>query len=84
MFLKARVLWIMKFKSFLNRTSLNHSPKWFSPLVCVPKKNGDVHLCVDKRKANTTSIRNYCPIPTLDEILYKVSGAKIFSKLDLA
>ena len=36
------------------------------------------------RKANTTSIRNYYPIPTLDEMLYKVSGAKIFSKFDLA
>ena len=59
------------------------SPKWVSPLVWVPK-NGDVRLCVDMRKANTAIIRNYFPIPTLDEILYKVNGAKIFSKLDLA
>ena len=36
------------------------------------------------RKANTAIIRNYYPIPTLDEILYEVNGAKIFSKLDLA
>ena len=48
------------------------SPKWISPLVCVPKKNGDVRLCVDVRKANTAIIRNYYPILTLDEIRYEV------------
>ena len=42
-----------------------------------------VRLCVDMRKANTAIIRNYYPILTLDEILYEVNGAKIFSKLDL-
>ena len=63
---------------------VNSSPEWVSPLVCVPKKNGNVRLCVEMRKANTEIIRNYYPIPTLDEILYEVNGAKIFSKLDLA
>ena len=63
---------------------VNSSPEWVSPLVCVSTKNGDVRLCVDMRKANTAIIRNYYPIPTLDEILYEVNGAKIFSKLDLA
>ena len=60
------------------------SPEWLSPLVCVPKKNWDVRFCADMRKANTAIIRNYYPIPTLDEILYEVNGAKILSKLDLA
>lgn len=43
----------------------------------------DVHLCVDMRKAYTAIIKNYYPIPTLDEVLYEVNGAKILSKLDL-
>ena len=60
------------------------SPKWVSPLVCVPKKDADVRLCVDMRKANTVIIRNYYLTFTLDEILYEVNGAKIFSKFDLA
>ena len=46
------------------------SPRWVSSLVCVPKKDGDVCFCIDRRKANTDIIRNYFPIPTLDEILY--------------
>ena len=59
------------------------SPKSFSPLLCV-LKTGNVRLFADILKANTSIIRNYYPIPTLDEILYVVNGAKIFSKLDLA
>ena len=35
-------------------------------------------------KANAVIIRNYFPIPKLDEILYEIDGAKIFSKIDLA
>ena len=60
---------------------VNSSPEWVSLLVCAPKRNGDARLCVDMRKANTAIIRNYYPIPTLDEILYEVNGAKIFSKI---
>ena len=63
---------------------VNSSPEWVSSLICVPKRNGNVRLCVDTRRANTKIIRYYYPIPTLDEILYEVNGAKIFSKLDLA
>ena len=63
---------------------VNFSSEWVSPLVFVPKKNGNVPMCVDMRKTNTAIIRNYYPIPTLDEILYDVNGAKIFNKLDLA
>ena len=62
---------------------MNSSPEWVFYSVCFPKRNGDVRLCVDICKANTAIIRNYFPIPMLDQILYEVNGAKIFSKLDL-
>ena len=64
--------------------TVNSLSKWVCPLVCVPRENGDIHLCVDMRKDNTVIIRNYYPISRLDEILYEVFGAKIISKLDLA
>ena len=60
------------------------SPKWVSLLVCVPKKNEDVHLCVDMRKANTAINKYYYPTPTLDKILYEVNGTKTFIEFDLA
>lgn len=42
---------------------------WVSPVVVIPKKNGDIRLCVDMRQANTAAMRERHPIPTVDEIL---------------
>ena len=38
---------------------------WVSPLVAVPKSNGDVRVCVDMRRANEAVIPKRHPIPTL-------------------
>ena len=56
---------------------------WVSPLVAVPKSNGDVRVCVDMRRANEAVIRERHPIPTLEETLAALNGAAVFSKLDL-
>jgi len=56
---------------------------WVSPLVAVPKSNGDVRVCVDMRRANAAVIRERHPIPTLEETLQALNGAAVFSKLDL-
>ena len=66
-------------KKQVKNESVTSSPKWVSPLVCVPRKNGNVCLRVDMCKADTAIIRNYYPIPTSDQILYEVNGAKFFS-----
>ena len=42
---------------------VNSLPEWIFPLVCVPKKNGNVHMCVDMRKANTAIIRIITQFP---------------------
>ena len=57
--------------------------EWVSPLVIVPKQNKDVRICVDMRRANQAIIRERHPIPTIEEVLYDMTGATIFSKLDL-
>lgn len=58
--------------------------RWVSPLVVVPKNEGrDVRICVDMRQANKAVERARHPIPTAKELLYKLNGAKIFSKVDL-
>jgi hypothetical protein len=56
---------------------------WVSPVVVVPKKNGDVRLCVDMRQANQAVMRERHPIPLVDDVLQKMNGATVFSKLDL-
>lgn len=61
-----------------------HGPTpWTSPVVVVPKPNGDVRLCVDMRRVNEAIIRERHPIPTVDEVVAELSHSKHFSKLDL-
>jgi hypothetical protein len=55
---------------------------WVSSLVIVEKPNGQIRLCLDPRDLNKAIKRHHHPMPTVDEILAKLGGAKIFSKLD--
>lgn len=57
--------------------------EWVSPVIVVPKPNGDIRLCVDMRQANRAIKRERHPIPTVDEVLYQMNGSTVFSKLDM-
>lgn len=56
---------------------------WVSNIVPVIKKNGDLRLCVDMRRANQAVLRERYPIPTFDEIVADLHGSEFFSKIDL-
>ena len=51
-------------------------------VVVVPKKSGEVRICVDLKALNKNVLREVHPIPKVDETLAQLAGAKIFSKLD--
>ena len=55
---------------------------WCAGMVAVPKKNGDVCICVDLRPLNRNVMREIHPLPKVDDILVQISGAAIFSTLD--
>ena len=57
---------------------------WVSPVVIVPKPNGDIRLCLDMRQANSAVKRVRHPIPTVDEVLQEMNESKVFSKLDIS
>ena len=56
-----------------------------SPIVVVPKLKSptEVRICVDMRQPNKAVKRERIITPTIDDILYDLNGAQVFSKLDL-
>ena len=54
-----------------------------APIFFVPKKDGGLRLCVDYRGLNEITIKNRHPLPLVSETLDRLSGAKIFTQLDL-
>ena len=56
---------------------------WGSPLIFVDKRDGTTHLCVDYHKLNDVTIKNKYPLPKIEELFDQLSGARVFSKIDL-
>ena len=52
-------------------------------MVIVPKRDGNIRIIVDMRVANQAIKKERHPIPTVEEIVQKLSRACHFSKLDL-
>jgi hypothetical protein len=49
---------------------------WSSPVVLVRKKNGDLRFCVDYRKLNDVTKKDCFPLPSIDDTLDTLAGAK--------
>eukprot|EP00253_Pinus_taeda_P011257 PITA_11257 len=56
--------------------------QWVSPLVAVPKKNGKWRICVDYRQLNKVTLKDYFPLPFIDQVLDTLVGKSSFSFLD--
>lgn len=63
--------------------NVNEPYAWVSPMVIVMKSDGSLRICIDIRLVNITILREKHPLPTLDDILPQLSGAIIFSKMDI-
>jgi ribonuclease HI len=55
---------------------------WVANLVPVRKKSGEIRLCVDFRNLNRSSRKDNYPLPNMEHILQKVTGASRISMID--
>lgn len=54
-----------------------------APVLFAPKGDGGLRLCVDYRGLNAITQKNRYPLPLIDEIMDRVCGARIFTKIDV-
>ena len=55
---------------------------WTAPCVFVPKKNGELRICIDYRELNKRTQKNSYPLPLPDEVQDRLGRSNIFTKLD--
>ncbi|GBG92168.1 hypothetical protein CBR_g54520 [Chara braunii] len=54
-----------------------------APVLFVPKKEGELRMCIDYRGLNAITVKNVEPLPRIDDLLDRVQGCKYLSKIDL-
>ena len=67
-------------KGLIRRSCSNYA----SAVVLVRKKSGALRLCIDYRQLNAKCLKDAFPLPRIEESLDAMSGACLFSSLDLA
>jgi hypothetical protein len=54
-----------------------------APVLFVHKKDGTLRMCVDYKALNKAMLKNWYPLPRIDDLFDHLSGAKVFSRIDL-
>jgi hypothetical protein len=59
------------------------SSPWGCPAIFVKKKDQTLRMCVDYRPLNEVTVKNKYPLPWIDILFDQLTGARVFSKIDL-
>ena len=74
----------IQIKEMLQKDVIQKSTSpWASGIVMVEKKDGSKRFCIDYRRLNDVTIKDAYPLPRIDQSLDQLSGAELFSCLDL-
>ena len=56
---------------------------WGTPVLFTKKKDKTLRLCIDYRQLNGVMIKNWYPLPRIDDLFDQLRGARVYSKIDL-
>ena len=56
---------------------------WCAGMVVVKKKNGGMRICIDLKPLKLCVLREHHPLPKVNDIFGQLTGATVFSKLDV-
>lgn len=59
------------------------SSPWGCLAIFVKKKDKTLRMCVDYRPLNEVTVKNKYPLPRIDDLFDQLTGARVFSKIDL-
>nr|GEU49874.1 hypothetical protein [Tanacetum cinerariifolium] len=66
-------------KGFIRSSS---SP-WGAPVLLVKKKDGSFRMCIDYRELNKLTVKNFYPLPRIDDLFDQLQGSSVYSKIEL-
>lgn len=61
---------------------IDEPTKWFSSMAVVEKPSGELRICLDPRDLNEEIKREYYQLPAFQEIISRLSLAKVFTKIN--
>ena len=56
---------------------------WGAPVLFAKKNDKTLRLCIDYRQLNRVTIKNWYPLPRIDDFFDQLRGAQVYSKIDL-
>ena len=62
---------------------VDHPTNWVNQMSVTKKKSGDIRICFDLRPLNLALKREHFMLPVFDDVVPKLSGARVFSVCDL-
>jgi hypothetical protein len=54
-----------------------------SPVFFIKKKDGALRFVQDYRVLNAMTVKNWCPLPLINDLINCLKGAQFFTKLDV-
>ncbi|GJY61323.1 putative reverse transcriptase domain-containing protein [Tanacetum coccineum] len=66
-------------KGFIRPSSL----PWGAPVLFVKKKDGSFRMCIDYQELNKLTVKNYYPLPRIDDLFDQLQGSSVYLKIDI-